>query len=96
LEAVELTTELRVLGREGRSGTEEVVDVAGLAVEGEVVVVMAVEAAGLPAMGAVDNADPAHSLDVSKQRGFKMGWTMVNGGDDSGGHGVTAQRETRG
>jgi hypothetical protein len=45
-----------VLGREGRSGMEEV-DVAGLAA-GEVVV-MAVEAAGLPAVGAVDNADPA-------------------------------------
>lgn len=52
-----MTTELRVLGREGRSGAEEV-DVAGLAA-GEVVVI-AVEAAGVLAVGAVDNADPAH------------------------------------
>lgn len=47
-----LTTELRALGREGRSGAVEV-DTAGL-----VVVVIAVEAAGLPAIGAVDNAFP--------------------------------------
>ena len=47
-----------MLGREGRSGAELLVDVAGLAAEGEVVV-MVVEAPGLPAMGAVHNADPA-------------------------------------
>lgn len=48
-----MTTELRALGREGRSGAVDV-DAAGL-----VVVVIAVEAAGLPAIGAVDNAFPA-------------------------------------
>lgn len=36
-----------------------VVVVAGLTAEGEDVVI-AVEAAGLPAVGAEDNADPAH------------------------------------
>lgn len=46
-----LTTELRALGREGRSGAVEV-EAAGL------VVVIAVEAAVLPAIGAVDNALP--------------------------------------
>lgn len=59
---MELTTELRLLGREGRSGAAEVagaVEVAGLAAEGEVVVI-AVDAAGLPAVGAVDNAFPIH------------------------------------
>lgn len=57
-----LTTELRLLGREGRSGAVEVAapeEVAGLAAEEEVVVI-AVEAAGLPAVGADDNAFPAH------------------------------------
>lgn len=57
-----LTTELRLLGREGRSGAVEVAvadEVAGLAAEGEVVVI-AVEAAGLPADGADDNAFPGH------------------------------------
>lgn len=50
-----------MLGREGRSGMAEVVVVvvAGLTAEGEDVVI-AVEAAGLPAVGAEDNADPAH------------------------------------
>ena len=47
-----LTTELRALGREGRSGAVDV-EAAGL-----VVVVIAVEAAGLPVIGAVDNALP--------------------------------------
>jgi hypothetical protein len=51
-----LTTELRVSGRDGREGAAEV-EVAGLAAEGEVVV-MAVEVAGLPAVGAVDSAFP--------------------------------------
>jgi hypothetical protein len=44
----------------------EVVVVAGLTAEGEVVV-MAVEAAGLPAVGRVDNADPAHPSSISKR-----------------------------
>jgi len=61
-----LTTELRVLGREGRSGAEEV-DVAGLAA-GEVVVI-AVEAAGVLAVGAVDNADPAAPAALSQGLG---------------------------
>jgi len=49
-----------VSGRDGKTGAVEVeveVEVAGLSAEGEVVV-MAVEAAGLPAVGAVDNAFP--------------------------------------
>lgn len=57
-----LTTELRLLGREGRLGAVEVAvagEVAGLPAEGEVVVI-AVEAAGLPAVGAVDRAFPTH------------------------------------
>lgn len=59
-----LTTELRLLGREGRSGAVEVEvavedEVAGLAADGEVVVI-AVEVTGLPDVGAVDNAFPIH------------------------------------
>lgn len=59
-----LTTELRLLGREGRSGAVEVevvveVEVAGLAAEGEVAVI-AVEVTGLPAVGAVGNVFPIH------------------------------------
>jgi hypothetical protein len=75
-----LTTELRVLGREGRSGAEEV-DVAGLAA-GEVVV-MAVEAAGVLAVGAVDNADPARPsmLVYGSVWDGGGGWSMR--GDDS-------------
>lgn len=48
-----------MLGREGKSGAAEadVVEVAGLAAEG-VVVVIAVDATGLPAVGADDNAIP--------------------------------------
>ena len=54
-----LTTELRLVGREGRLGAVEVADVAvaGLPAEEEAVVI-AVEATELPAMGAVDNAFP--------------------------------------
>lgn len=48
-----MTTVLRVSGRDGRAGADEV---AGLAGE---VVVIAVEAAGVPAVGAVDNAFPS-------------------------------------
>lgn len=55
-----LTTELRVSGRDGRDGAVEV-ELAGLAAEGEVVV-MAVEVAGLPAVGAVDSAFPMKSI----------------------------------
>lgn len=55
-----------MLGREGRSGTVEVVVVAGLTAAGEVVV-MAVEAAALPTVGVEDNADPAHPSSVSKR-----------------------------
>lgn len=53
-----------MLGREGKSGAVEVadVDVAGLAAEG-VVVVIAVDATGLPAVGADDNAFPVHRYD---------------------------------
>lgn len=59
-----LTTELRLLGREGRSGALEAVavEVTGLPAEGEVVVI-AEEIAGLPAVGAVDNAFPVHEID---------------------------------
>lgn len=53
-----------MLGREGREGAVEVVVVAGLAAEGEAVV-MAVEVAGLPAVGREDNADPAHPSSIS-------------------------------
>ena len=50
-----MTTELRVLGRSGRSGAPP--DVAGL------VVVMAVEATGLPATGADDSAFPVRDFE---------------------------------
>lgn len=73
-----------MLGREGRSGAEVVV-VAGLTAEGEVVV-MAVEAAGLPTVGVEVNADPAHPSSVSKGGMSGMGWKMVDGGDDSCGY----------
>lgn len=57
-----LTTELRALGREGRSGAVEVVAVAdvavGLAAEAEVGVI-ADEVAGLLAVGVVDKEFPA-------------------------------------
>lgn len=46
-----------MLGREGKSGAVEAV--AGLPAEG-VVVVIAVEARGLPAVGTDDNALPVH------------------------------------
>ena len=59
-----MTTELSELGREGREGAVEEVVVAGLAAEGEVVVI-AVEAAGLPAVGSEDNADPEQSSSIS-------------------------------
>lgn len=60
-----MTTELRVLGREGRSGAVDVavVEAAGLAAAGEVVVI-AVEETGLPAVGVVESAFPANN-DVS-------------------------------
>lgn len=62
-----LTTELRLLGREGRSGMEEPVadEVAGWA-DGEVVVIV-VGAAGLPAVGAVDNAFPIQKCELTKR-----------------------------
>jgi hypothetical protein len=86
-----LTTELRVLGREGREGAvEEVVVVAGLTAEGEVVV-MAVEAAGLPAVGSEDNADPVHPSSISIRGKSEMRWKMVDGDGDSLGW-STAQR----
>ena len=71
-----------MLGREGREGAvEEVVVVAGLTAEGEVVVVMAVEAAGLPAVGREDNADPAHRSRISirgkSEMRRKMGWVAA-------------------
>lgn len=48
---------LRVLGREGRAGALEVVVGAGPAADGEVEVI-ALEVAGVPAVVAVDNAEP--------------------------------------
>jgi hypothetical protein len=94
LEAVELTTELRVLGREGRSGAEVVVVVAGLTADGEDVVI-AVEAAGLPAVGAEDNAEPAYPSVLVKGVIPEMGWTTVDGGDDSLGAVTTHWGEER-
>jgi hypothetical protein len=62
LEAVLLTTELRVLGREGRSGIPDDDDdvVVGFpAEEIGLVAVIAVEDEGAPAVGAVESAFPS-------------------------------------
>jgi hypothetical protein len=70
-----LTTELRVSGRDGRDGAVEV-EVAGLAAEGEVVV-MAVEVAGLPAVGALDSAFPMKSIRNPGKMRLKRGLVHI-------------------
>lgn len=65
-----------MLGRDGRSGAVDVA-VAGLAVE-----VIAVEAAGLPAVGAVDSVFPAEeegvvSMTVWMGRWTALGWVAI-------------------
>lgn len=88
-----------MLGREGREGAVEVVVVAGLTAEGEVVV-MAVEAAGLPAVGREVKGDPAHPSSISIRGKSETRWKMVDGGDDSLGwsplNGCLGGDETRG